>query len=358
MHGRILGWPILLLVGTVLCAGSTVAWAQPDSAYGWANDSSYAPAETTGAYHADAGLADRLANVEAELAKIKKKDASAKKKAAGRPSVKVGGRIQWDIASFSQNANSIAQIGDQLDGTEFRRARIFLAGDAFHVLDYKIQMDFADTGRTDGGAMLQSTAFKDAYITVKELPLLGHIRLGHFKEPLGLEQLTSAKYITFMERSLADENAFVPGRNCGVMAFDTYWDQRGTWAIGAFVSKMTAEPPVYRSDDGGMAVTMRGTYLPWYDEATDGRGLLHLGVGYSYRDMDDDVVRFNRTLPAISSTRAIRSSTRPIGSRSISRRPWSTARSRSRRNSSVHTFAATAPPTCGSTVATLSSATS
>jgi len=29
---------------------------------------------------------------------------------------------------------------------------------------------------------------------------------------------------------------------------------------------------------------MRGTWLPWYDECTDGRGLLHVGGGYSYRN--------------------------------------------------------------------------
>ena len=32
------------------------------------------------------------------------------------------------------------------------------------------------------------------------------------------------------------------------------------------------------------SMTMRGTWLPWYDEATEGRGLLHTGVAYSYRD--------------------------------------------------------------------------
>ena len=41
-----------------------------------------------------------------------------------------------------------------------------------------------------------------------------------------------------------------------------------------------------------MACTMRATYLPWYDEATEGRGLLHTGIAYSYRDAQDDQVQF------------------------------------------------------------------
>jgi phosphate-selective porin OprO/OprP len=57
---------------------------------------------------------------------------------------------------------------------------------------------------------------------------------------------------------------------------------------------MTSEPPIYKDDDGGLALTMRGTYLPWYDEATDGRGLWHLGVSYSFRDTPNDTVRFRQ----------------------------------------------------------------
>ena len=113
--------------------------------------------------------------------------------------------------------------------------------------------------------------------------------MGHFKEPFGLEQLTSARFITFMERSLADEGAIVPARRMGVMAFDNWADERGTWAVGAFTGQMLngSEPPLFEGDDGGTAVTMRGTFLPWYDEGSGGRGLLHTGIAYSYRDLSE-----------------------------------------------------------------------
>ena len=164
-----------------------------------------------------------------------------------------------------------------------------MKGDAFHVVDYKIQLDFADTDGGFDNKLLQSVAFKDVYITVKELPYLGHVRMGHFKEPFGLEQLTSARFITFMERSLADEGAIVPARRMGVMAFDNWADDRGTWAVGAFTGQMLngSEPPIFQGDDGGTAVTMRGTFLPWYDEGSGGRGLLHTGIAYSYRNLSE-----------------------------------------------------------------------
>ena len=41
------------------------------------------------------------------------------------------------------------------------------------------------------------------------------VQVGHFKEPMGFEELTSSKYLTFMERSLTDSDQ--PSRNSGVM---------------------------------------------------------------------------------------------------------------------------------------------
>lgn len=306
MHGLVTK-PVLLASG-LLMVGLLLMAQSPLLAYDWTqfNEGSVsqgaAHSSTTQSgniptrnvnYGSSNPLEDRVAELEAELAKINSKAAEAKKKAEGQPSVTAGGRIQLDSAGFSQNDMSRDQVGEQQNGVEFRRARIFISGEMFNVVEYKAEYDFADTGRV-GATTLQSTAFKDVYIAIKELPILGHVRIGHFKEPIGLEQLTSAKFISFMERSLADEYGFVPGRNTGVMAHDTWADEDGTWAIGCFVSEMTAEPPIFQDDNGGYSLSMRGTYLPWYDEATEGRGLWHLGMSYSYRDNANDLLRFRQ----------------------------------------------------------------
>ena len=304
-----------LALGIALWAALSVgvAWAQgqyqpgPINAvtYGYDNypyvpaggDAAEVPGRAPGAATEGPSLAEEIAELKAWKASVLAREAAAGNKAAGSPSVKVGGRIQADWALFDQSPNNRATYGDWGDRNEFRRARIFLSGEAFHVIDYRLEVDFADSPATptDGSIYTganQSTSFNDVYITVKEVPWLGHVRLGHFKEPFGLEQLTSAKYITFMERSLCDENAIVPARNVGVMVFDHSWNERMTWALGAFKSEMGDEPPIRRNDfEGGTALTMRGTFLPWYDEVTDGRGLLHLGAAYSYRDLDDGTAR-------------------------------------------------------------------
>ncbi len=286
-----LAWILAIMVGCGVC---TEGLAQGNLPSMWNGDPEYrvapgsnATAPSRAALPSDANLtsynlaeetslADDVAALKAELQKIKDKEAAAKKKAAGKPSVSAGGRIMVDWATFDQNAPSQVQAGDCLNGTEFRRARLFLSGEAFDVVDYKIQFDFA--GQTD---------FKDVYMTVKELPFLGHVRIGHFKEPWSLEEQTSSRFITFMERSL--NHVFSPERQTGVMAFNHSESENMTWAIGVFTTLAPEDPPTFPFDDyddaGGTSLSMRSTFLPWYDEATEGRGLLHLGLCYSYRDI-------------------------------------------------------------------------
>ena len=106
-----------LLAAMAVCCGATTLRGQvnqapyfPDAAY----STEVAPAPTanhlvsSGAFHADdAGLADRVSDLEAELKSIKDKEAAAKKKAAGKPSVAVGGRLFADWTMYNQDANSV-----------------------------------------------------------------------------------------------------------------------------------------------------------------------------------------------------------------------------------------------------------
>ena len=221
-------------------------------------------------------------------------EAAAKAQAASKPLVAPSGRIQFDVANFSQNDASDAQYGDVQNAVGFRRARIALLGQAFDVVDYIIEMDFANRGVSSVlNSKDQATGFKDVYIQVRELPLVGNVRVGHFKECFGLEQLTSDNYTTFMERSIDDEGTFVPGRNNGIMAYNWTESQRATWAIGAFTNHTGFDqPPFYQFDHWGIDMAMRGTFLPWYDEPSGGRGLFHTGIDYAYRSAPDHIQPF------------------------------------------------------------------
>jgi phosphate-selective porin OprO/OprP len=187
----------------------------------------------------------------------------------------VGGRVYIDwgwIDGSGIEDDSAAGIGSDLeDGIEFRTARLKIAGQMYKNIKYQIEYDLAPS----------RAAPKDIYMAVTKLPYVGNVKIGHFKEPFGLEELTSSRFITFMERSLA--NVLVPGRNMGVMVHNTAFDERMTWAVGLF---RDTDDYGNVSSDGGYNVTGRVTWLPWYED--DGRKLVHLGTAYSYRTPNDD----------------------------------------------------------------------
>ena len=253
-------------------------------------NTSYAPVS----YAAESNsLAERVADLEAALKSMKEKEKEAKKKAAGKPTVKLGGRVHWDCAGFNQDATSLLQ-GRQHDGCEFRRVRLCAKGEMFDIIDYKVQIDFAGTDTIKHLTYekdVQACVFKDVYMGINELPYIGHIRIGHFKEPFSLEELVSSNDIDFMERSTSN-NAFTPSRNTGIMFHNAILNERMTWAVGGFVANNNDKPPVFQPDHGGLAVTGRVTGLIWYDEAAPDRGLWHIGAAYSYRDMENYEARF------------------------------------------------------------------
>ena len=103
----------------------------------------------------------------------------------------LGGRVMWDFAAFDNDPNG----GQNVSGTEFRRIRLTAKGSALG-WGYVIQPDFAGDALT----------MKDVYIS-RKLGTVGTLKMGQFKQPFGLEELTSSKYITVQERSIASELA-------------------------------------------------------------------------------------------------------------------------------------------------------
>ena len=77
------------------------------------------------------------------------------------------------------------------------------------------------------------------------------------------------------------------------MAYNWSECQRATWAIGAFTNQTGFDqPPLFQYDHWGLDMAARATYLPWYDEPSGGRGLLHTGLDYAYRSAPDDNMIF------------------------------------------------------------------
>lgn len=207
--------------------------------------------------------------------------------ADGKYKLKFGGRIQADWSFASADAGIEDAVGMVRDGNEFRRARFFMQGVVYGRIEFKAQYDFV------GG----DADFKDMYIGFLGTPV-GNVRVGHFKEPFSLEELTSSKYISFLERSL--NSVFSPSRNTGIMLHDRVGN-RMTWAAGIF--RESDGFGTTKDGNGKLNVTARVTGLPVYEE--NGARLLHLGLSVSDKDLGDDSFRWRQRPEAHLSPRFV-----------------------------------------------------
>ncbi len=189
--------------------------------------------------------------------------------------LRIGGRIMNDWGFFAPSSEVTNGIGPLDDGTEFRRARLYVEGLLHKHVKFKAQYDFA------GG----EAGFRDVYIGLTKLRGVGNIMFGHMKEPFGLEALTSSKYITFLERSLP--TTFAPERNTGVMFQNAVAGDKMTWAFGAF---RDADAFGESFGNGGFNYTGRITGRPRYEDG--GRKLLHLGLAYRHGNPNGNRLRY------------------------------------------------------------------
>lgn len=99
-----------------------------------------------------------------------------------------GGYFQADWAYTSPDTKLAAKLGKSSTGTQMRRARLSVAGSLYDTAEYKFESDLA------AGAV----KIMDAYVQLNSLPWVGTMRMGHFKEPFALSEVTSDRYETFM----------------------------------------------------------------------------------------------------------------------------------------------------------------
>ena len=191
----------------------------------------------------------------------------------GENKISIGGRLQVDYGFFSEESGVDLEQG----GIEMRRARLGASGVLGGNLEFKTEYEFA-------GAKV---VFKDAWVGLKDAGVLGRLHIGHQKEPMGLETLTSSKFISFLERSFT--SALTPSRNTGILSSHLLGeDQLGTFSIGFFKD---AGSSANSQEEDQSSVTSRITYLPIFEH--DGNTLLHVGVSASTRDTTAGMVSYD-----------------------------------------------------------------
>jgi phosphate-selective porin OprO/OprP len=216
--------------------------------------------------------------------KVKWKGAPELSSADGKFKFKVRGRIMTDYNGIDQD-EPITGEGD-ISAVELRRARLGVEGVVYYDWKYKFEIDFAG----------DEVAIKDAYLAYNwgnwafngvELEM-SEIRVGNQYVYTSLEQITSSRFITFMERA-AFTDAFLPSvegdRQIGVaiLAGDEHWSFQ-TGYYGASAGEGNDMPGQEEFDSDKTAVSVRGTVAPINREVNGVHQVLHFGGSFRHRD--------------------------------------------------------------------------
>ncbi|HVK16271.1 MAG TPA: porin [Fimbriiglobus sp.] len=196
------------------------------------------------------------------------------------PTAKISGFFHLDAIYSHQSPLNLRTVGPAQDGLDFRRARIAGVGNLAENITYMLEFDFAAS----------QARFVDDWVTFSKVPFFGNIRVGRYRQPFGMAELTSIRELTFLERS--SSFALAPFRQTGVMWFDTAQDDRVTYALSGFRYNSDPFGNVYTNIDG-YGLAGRATALPIYEE---NGSLLHVGADYGYnRAGGTNPIRYSST---------------------------------------------------------------
>ena len=231
--------------------------------------------------------------------------------------VKIGGRTQIDAVAFSQGRgtdqppNQGGLDPELADTVNFRRARLRVEGRMYEFYDWACEYDFVNQVNVnnevfpterDSGPL---TAVTDLWLQIREVPILGIVRIGNQKDPYGYEHLTSSRWLNFMERSFAQDafegpfnNGFLPG----IQILNSTEDGTVGWQVGEF--KNTSNPFGFSNSSGGSMTVGRLVYLPVFED--EGRKLLHLGVSGRTMEPRKQYTSFADGLPVGDPITAVR----------------------------------------------------
>ena len=207
--------------------------------------------------------------------------AAIEKRAEASPTLTIGERgIGFESAdkNFTLRLRGVLQVDSRTflsdhsiagnDGFLVRRARPIVEGTFFRDFDFLLVPEF-------GGATPQ---LFDAYVNYRLCPE-AQLRLGKFKSPVGLEQLTVEVETLFNERALP--TALTPNRDLGVQLHGELFGGRMNYAAGVFNGSGDARNSTNLDTDDTKEFAGRIFFQPFKTTDSFAQGL-GFGLGGSY----------------------------------------------------------------------------
>ena len=176
-------------------------------------------------------------------------------------------RVYFDGA-FYVGDNTYQGVTHEIgNGVNIRRMRFAMKAIIWGHWGGEIDFDFGNN----------AVDIKDAYI--RYIGNNWQIKAGNFREPFSMETMTTSRYITFMERPYATEQA--PSRHLGI-AYKTYTNHiffEGGVFSSNLANDLIRDQNKSKGTNAGWSVTARFAWAPIKKD----KEVLHFGIAGSYR---------------------------------------------------------------------------
>jgi len=215
-------------------------------------------------------LAREIENLKSELAK--KSDKPDPKKGFTAP--KINGRVFMDSVNIiHQDDDGLAAIGQGKNLLGFREARLAATGTAYDFLDYKLELGFEGTAQAN---------FKDVFLGINDVPVLGYIRIGNqYVENAGSEICNGTTNYTFMELPAPAGGQFT-ARRLGMTSRHLFARNRVRLFFGAFGAQDVSSTHISTADHQGIILNTRLTHALMFQK--EGKCMFLYGGYYSYTE--------------------------------------------------------------------------
>ena len=185
-------------------------------------------------------------------AEVKVSTKGGLKVSSGDYKFELGGRIMYDY-----NKSELNGVTDE-DDFDLRRGRIYVKGNIAKDWQFKSQFNVDGSG------------FEDLYLRYTGWGKAANLTIGNQKMPFGLEEMTSSKDISVLERSAITER-YAVGRAEGIQLHGKAGNS--TYGFGVFTDD---------EKDSEIGFAARYTIAPMKTDDS----VFHLGI--AYKDIDED----------------------------------------------------------------------